>query len=118
MVVQGVSGHDALADCGTGSHEGGDGIEGAREHAEAERLCRGEDVECVKRTEGVEGLEAGEEETTDGTGRLVFRHSGALAFFSVLYHGKVFVCRNSAKVGAWMGLIPSPTTKDVYRLSE
>lgn len=92
MATQGVSGHDALADCGMGhcGHEfggceGGDRIEGAGDEAECEWLRSREDVECVERTEDVEGLKAGEEEDTDAFGRLIFRHNGTLFSFLFLF---------------------------------
>lgn len=93
MAGQGVGGHDTLADGGTGvggheggGHEGGDRVEGAGKQAEAERLRLGESVECVERAEDVEGLEAGEEEATDGYGGLVSRHGESLfGLFSLIF---------------------------------
>lgn len=82
MAGQGVGGYDALAGGGTvrGGRgvEGGDGVEGAGKQVDAERVRLGEGVECIERTEDVEGLEAGEEKATDGYERLVFCHGGNL----------------------------------------
>lgn len=99
IAAQGVGGHDALADCGmghcggheVGGREGGDGIEVAGDKAECEWLRSREDVECVERTEDVEGLEAGEEEHTDAFGRLIFRHNGTLILFFFFFFFSFFL---------------------------
>ncbi len=72
-----MCGHDGLAGCDGGCWGcGGDWVEGVGEEAEGYGDCSGEDVDYVEGPEGVEGLEAWEEEDADakrwggGGGRL------------------------------------------------